>query len=30
MTHHAYLAITLAGLLPLVATLTVALGRFLS
>jgi hypothetical protein len=28
--HHAYLTITLARLLTLVATLAVALGRFLS
>jgi hypothetical protein len=30
MMHRAYLTITLAGLLTLVATLAVALGRFLS
>jgi len=30
MMHHAYLTITLAGLLTLVATLAVALARFLS
>jgi hypothetical protein len=30
MMHHAYLTITLAGLLTLVTTLAFALGRFLS